>query len=407
MNAHPKIPEADTDTISKFLYVLFAPDFVHAFPDAWIEIVCIAPDKKLTWRFFSAHDLKPIVDYAATTNSRGYNVYVGAALRHGEKPADGERGGKKHVCAASHFWADCDDQGCYERAVDICKREQLSPAMVHITGTTPNTRAQIWIKSAQPITSIAELEAATTALRDAFGSDNVQNADRIMRIAGTVNFPTPHKTEKGYSVELTKLHKNADPPTYKADRLLALDGIAKPELSDPLAAYAAFPEQYGPKTGKSNEELISLLKQSRATSGKGWRDPMLKFIGSTVGKGWSDLQIKLACAPYSDGGVDDPDIQKEIDYARKKFGKPENGEVDYSGAGATPESNVPRPGAAAHLFRRVRQQGQETSDPEGLYRRKASPRPADRPAEVPEVRVDGRDRNLLRRRSGLARPLRD
>ena len=44
MNAPPKIPKADTDTISKFLYMLFAPDFVHAFPDAWIEIVFIRPD---------------------------------------------------------------------------------------------------------------------------------------------------------------------------------------------------------------------------------------------------------------------------------------------------------------------------------------------------------------------------
>ena len=64
----------------------------------------------------------------------------------------------------------------------------------------------------------------------------------------------------------------------------------------------------------SDEELIALLKQSRATPGRGWREPMLKFIGSAVGKGWPDLQIKLACAPYSDGGVDDPDIQKLVSY---------------------------------------------------------------------------------------------
>ena len=91
------------------------------------------------------------------------------------------------------------------------------------------------------------------------------------------------------------------------------------EGSDPFSEYS---DRYGPKTGKSDEELIALLKQSRATPGKGWREPMLRFIGSTVGKGWSDLQIKLACAPYSDGGIVDPDIQKEIDYARRKFGKP-------------------------------------------------------------------------------------
>lgn len=84
--------------------------------------------------------------------------------------------------------------------------------------------------------------------------------------------------------------------------------------SDPFADYS---DRSGPKRGKSDEELLALLKQSRATPGKGWREPMLLFIGSTVGKGWSDLQIKLACAPYSDGGINDRDIQDLIDYTRK------------------------------------------------------------------------------------------
>src|SRR5262249_11397259 len=160
------------------------------------------PDKKIAWRFFSAHDIKPIVEYVVKMNSGGYNVYVGAALRHGEKPNKG-RAGKEHFCAASHFWPDCADQGCYDRAAGIYNREHIGPSMVHITGSIPHTRAQIWIKSATPIITPSELETGTTALRDAFGSDNVQNADRIMRIPGTVNFPPPDKVARGYVTELT------------------------------------------------------------------------------------------------------------------------------------------------------------------------------------------------------------
>ncbi len=100
------------------------------------------------------------------------------------------------------------------------------------------------------------------------------------------------------------------------------------EYGDYFAEYA---EQHGLKLGKTEEELVALLKQSRATPGKGWREPMLKFVGSTVGKGWTDLQIKLACGPYSDGGVDDPDVQKLIDDTRRKFGKPEPTEADDVG----------------------------------------------------------------------------
>ncbi|MCK1575844.1 DUF3987 domain-containing protein [Bradyrhizobium sp. 174] len=104
---------------------------------------------------------------------------------------------------------------------------------------------------------------------------------------------------------------------------------ASAEESDPFE-YAG---HYGPKRGKTDEELLALLKQSRATRGKGWREPMLLFIGSTVGKGWSDLQIKLACAPYSDDGEHDPDIQELIDYTRKKFGRPEPDKAEGDGAG--------------------------------------------------------------------------
>jgi AAA domain/RepB DNA-primase from phage plasmid len=324
VNAPTKIPKADTDTISKFLYILFAPDFVHAFPDAWIEIVCIPPGGKLAWRFFSAHELKPIVDYVVTMNSRGYNVYVGAALRHGEKPAEGERAGKKHVCAASHFWADCDVQGCYERAVDICKREQLSPVMVHITGTTPNTRAQIWIKSAQPITSIAELEAATTALRDAFGSDKVQNADRIMRIAGTVNFPPPHKTDKGYIVELTTVQIARDAPTYSVEALCDLDP-AKSTANDTHTSvptgqtdhdgdpYQRFADERHREAGRlTDADMQVLLKKHTNGMGEGWHNDLRAVTWELLCRGYEPFAIQMVVGSACRKGFEDPDIGRLV-----------------------------------------------------------------------------------------------
>jgi hypothetical protein len=45
MNAQSKILAPIADVISEFFYTLFAPDFVSAFPDAWIEIVCAKPPR--------------------------------------------------------------------------------------------------------------------------------------------------------------------------------------------------------------------------------------------------------------------------------------------------------------------------------------------------------------------------
>lgn len=116
---------------------------------------------------------------------------------------------------------------------------------------------------------------------------------------------------------------------------------AEPSVGENGDHFAEYADQYMPKPGKTDEELIALLKQSRAMSGKGWREPMLKFIGSTVGKGWPDLQIKLACAPYSDGGVDDPNIQKLIDDTRTNFGKPVPTEADEVGMHRATREDVP------------------------------------------------------------------
>jgi len=200
--------------------------------------------------------------------------------------------------------------------------------------------------------NIERIEAVLKLLADHLAGDRkVCGVQSLMRLPGTHNTKNGAWTE----VEITSFNSERQ---YELDDLQEWLTEAAPVIrrkdSDPEAIkesdpYSDYAEQVGVKRGKSDEELISLLKQSRATPGKGWREPMLRFIGSTVGKGWSDLQIKLASAPYSDGGVDDREIQKEIDYARKKFGKPhpdqtgEYGEVeqrDTAETGAAPKAGV-------------------------------------------------------------------
>lgn len=331
MNAHAQIPEADADVISEFLYILFAPDFVHAFPDAWIELVFIRPDGKLIRSFLSAHDLEFVVGCVLEMNAKGgWNCYVGAALRHGAKPKKG-RAGKQHFCAASHVWADCDDNGCFERAVDISKREQISPSMVHITGTTPHIRAQIWIKSAVPITDLAELETATTAVRDAFGSDSVQNADRIMRIPGTVNFPPPHKIERGYTVELTTLLVARDAPAYSVEALCdlrkansegrnsitgtsttvgpnAAAGATKQSGADtnPFQQYAD--EQLRLAGRLTDGDIDALLSPHVNGAGPNWHNDLLAVSMEMLKRDYDLFAIYRLLGPYAKKGASDPDL---------------------------------------------------------------------------------------------------
>jgi RepB DNA-primase from phage plasmid len=320
--ANAQRPQPNIDQISEHLYVLFDPAFVNSYPHACVEIAYSHPrsgnlDEA---KVFTAFELKEAVEFAAMKNAAGYNVYVGPSLRtYGPREVPPDRRAKVENYLASAFaWVDFDGADDAARVQALLPQHGLKPALVVTTGTVPHLRGQLLFRVSD-IKDAEHQKQINEALQKLLGTDpQVVSAVQPMRLAGTVNYPTVKKaTERGYVVELTKLRKIADAPIYRAEQLIAL---APAEESDPFADHA---EREGVKQGKSDDELVSLLKQSRATPGKGWREPMLKFVGSAVGKGWSDLQIKLACAPYSDGGIDDPDIEKLIDDTRKKFGKPE------------------------------------------------------------------------------------
>ena len=75
--------------INQHLYALFHPDFMRAYPDAWIEIAYANPATGgglRTAEQFSAFDLEAAGDFAERMNRKGCNVYVGVALRKGTTP---------------------------------------------------------------------------------------------------------------------------------------------------------------------------------------------------------------------------------------------------------------------------------------------------------------------------------
>jgi hypothetical protein len=350
MNLQSQIPAPNISDITEQLYALFAPAFVNSHPNACVEIAYGHPHTGNVneAKVFSAFELAEAADAAAKLNALGYNVYVGPALRtYGEREVPPDRRAKEENYLASAFaWVDFDGPGDAERVEVLLQQHGLRPTLVVTTGTVPHRRGQMLFRVSD-IKDAVQQKQINETLGKLLGTDpNVVGAVHVMRLGGSVSYPPERKVQRGYTTELTQLHKIVDAPTYGAAQLLALGGSVISEPTDPFTAYA---EQNGRKTGKSNEELISLLKQSRATPGKGWREPMLRFIGSTVAKGWSDLQIKLACSPYSDGGIDDPDIEKEINYARKKFGKPDDSEgTDLKGNGEA-DQNQPKGMASSAL----------------------------------------------------------
>jgi hypothetical protein len=201
INSHDASPlEPNKSDIAKHLYALFAPDFVQAYPDSWIEIAygdpAVGPNEAGN---FSPFKLEEAIAFAEQKNRAGLNVYVGAALRHGERPYRG-RASRHHVLAASHAWVEYDGAGDDERIASILKDKNLVPAIVITTGIVPYPRRHLyfWIDgSATP----EEVGTANAALKKLLGTDGVQNPDRIMRLAGTVSYPKDTKRDLGYVAE--------------------------------------------------------------------------------------------------------------------------------------------------------------------------------------------------------------
>ena len=310
--------------IAQHLYELFPPMFVQPYPDAWIELAYGDPatgGKPDEAKHFSAFDLAGAAEFAEEKNKAGSNVYVGVALRHGKTDSRAKgRANGANVLTASHSWAEFDKQGDDERIAALLKEKDLLTAMTVVTGTTPNLRAHLYFKLAGGATP-AELKAANTALKTLLSSDDVQNPDRIMRLAGTISYPPPKKVERGYVAELVTLHVAANPRDYRADTLINLTA----SMANPFLEYSKSVASGG---RRSDDDLRALLETSRV-KGK-WHNSMRDAIATMIGRRWPDGAVRLVCAQYCDGGADDPDLVPLIDGALKKWGNGDEGDATSS-----------------------------------------------------------------------------
>jgi hypothetical protein len=328
----PHLLKPNVADISAHLHALFPPAFVHHFPDAQIEIIYGPPGVFTVSRWFSAFDLKAIAGFAEVRNAHGDNIYVGAALRHGTAPEGGRANGQNYL-AAQCAWCEYDGAGDHERIVAICKDKQLEPAIIVTTGTVPDLRQHLYFQIKGGIADAVKLKVINTRLRDLFGSDDVTDAIRIMRLAGCVNYPTEKKQrERDYVAELVTVKVAQRPREYSVEEL----GASRQQQHDRFDF-----NNYKPKSSlgfdfaRSDDDIWNLLQASKKPGH--WHKSIRAAIATMIGRGWSDDAIRIACGPYCDGGKDDPDLDPLIDGARQKWDKPnpDDGGASSTGSGTT------------------------------------------------------------------------
>lgn len=161
------------------------------FDDGQVEVaVCMLKGDQKVWQsqLFTLDRLQDAVTYAAQQNAAGHNIYVGAALRDPDAAPFGRASDRDHY-ATTAIYADLDTAEA--SAAAVARTKALPPDFVVCTGNHPHTRLQPYWRLAEPVTDQEQHRALCGGLADSLSGDRaVTNPSRIMRLAGSVAWPT-------------------------------------------------------------------------------------------------------------------------------------------------------------------------------------------------------------------------
>lgn len=186
----------DKDVMREFLRELFAShpevsdgliQFVHSDPTTGA-----LDQHKSAW--FGVDELDEAIDWLAEKNAaEGQSVYMGAALRQPDGPRFGGANDSDFY-ALTFAYADFDEPGDAETAVERYKEFHATPTLAVTTGRKPHRRIHLWWRLQEPILDGAEAQALNQQLAVAFGGDTrVTNPARLMRVAGSISWPKVNK----------------------------------------------------------------------------------------------------------------------------------------------------------------------------------------------------------------------
>lgn len=312
------IIEPDTDAIKSHLEVLFAP-CRDEYPQGILELRYGSPAPNQTAYFNTTPDgIADAAQFAANRNREGANVYVGVNPR---KPGTKGAADDTDVCISFWQFGDLDDAEAVEMAGKRLKA--LPPTFTVTTGTEPHRRPHFYWRLDEPIGNMPAWTERQRGIAHALDGDSVINPSRIMRLAGTVNFPPQHKLAKGYRVELTSLR------TEFADER---------EPVTPEQISAAYPVRHiSDNSGNipaNGETTLSAMRRTRVGDlidaccrGDQWHNNMIRLVGHLASIGRTSAEILALADHITLPGFSVAQTNKEMEIAlqgaRTKWALPE------------------------------------------------------------------------------------
>jgi hypothetical protein len=317
------IMQPNEDAIKAHLEMLFAP-LREEYPGGLIEI-CHGPNKPDRAAYFN---LRPdgIADataFAASQSRAGQNIYVGVNPR---KPGSHslKRASDSDVEVAVWQFADIDAAASLEGLGR--KLRALPPYYTADTGTKPHRRPHLYWLLDEPVWNLTEWTQRQRGLAATLGGDAVINPSRIMRLAGSVNYPPQHKVQRGYAVELVTLKTEFDDEREEVtpeEVTQAYPAPAQPQV----ASTGIAPVREGQTTlqAMARTKIEDLINACR--SDQEWHNNMIRLVAHLASIGRSSAEIMAMADHITLPGYTVQQTQQEmhkaLQSARQKWDLPE------------------------------------------------------------------------------------
>ena len=179
--------------------------FLHTATHRWselnepsvLEIRALTDGKAADYRHFKPQEIEAAAIHSTELNAAGWNHY--ACVNTVAKGTVGAAT-DDDILAAFYCFADADDEYGANSIADA----PLQPSMLVTTGTMPWRRLHGYWELDEPCRDMGAWRGIQKNIASKLGTDScVTNPSRIMRLAGTVSYPSNSKKQRGYVPERT------------------------------------------------------------------------------------------------------------------------------------------------------------------------------------------------------------
>ena len=291
-------------------------------PGSLIELDRGLPgDKSWGFAYFTADKdgIAKAVTWAATWNRTGWNVWVGVNPRKPDtdqsKPATNDA-----IDLAFFHFGDCDSK----ESVEIFRSDTapIKPTMTIGTGTMPWSRGHPYWELDTPARNLKAWRDTQAGIAAYFKGDLVIDPRRIMRLAGTLSYPTAKKEERGYVPELVTFRDTWDGESRDAVDTAAMHSAYAPHKPQSDAHSPSSPGLGLPGANHSSQALMDAIR-----AGDNWHNNIVSLVAHWIGRGWTDQEILLSSLAFTEAGYTHQqtmdEVAKAIKGGRDKWGKPD------------------------------------------------------------------------------------